>query len=161
MKPTKGSKMITAPKPIRLRPMAELMEEIKNLEIYLDKLNKYRHLVEQTNHTQKTPEGIMSEITEIVCGVRKITKPELFRGRASQHISDARFIIFHIATTHTRLSTSAIGRYFDMDHGAVSHGQKRAKELCSTDKHFDASWRASESLFLKSQETKTTNKPKQ
>lgn len=152
--------MKTPPKMIRLRPLAALMEEIKNLEFYLDKLNKYRHLVEQTNNIQRSPEGIMSDITEIVCGVRKITKPELFRGRGAQHISDARFIIFYIATAHTRLTTSAIGRYFNKDHGSVCHGQKRAKELCSTDKHFAADCLAAESLFLKAQETPTNNKHK-
>lgn len=75
-------------------------------------------------------------IVETVSGVMGATSLEIFgRGRTRRE-SDARHTAMWCVSKKLRMTVSAIGSYFDVDHSAVVHACRKVEVLAATDERF-------------------------
>jgi chromosomal replication initiation ATPase DnaA len=72
-----------------------------------------------------------AEIAYVFC-----LEPELILGRAKSYwVTEARFVLYDILT-QTGASMSQVGYWLGRDHGAISHGVKRCREMAAVDSNY-------------------------
>lgn len=74
-------------------------------------------------------------IENIVCQGEKVTPADLQVRTRKTKIKETRQIVMYFAT-EKKVSRSAAGRYYGLDHATVCHARKLVENLCFSDKDF-------------------------
>lgn len=134
---------------IYLRPLRELNAEIEILQNYYSRLVVERDLVFKVERMKLNPtdHGLMDAIAKIACAVRGVKLEQLFDGTRPEILAHTRFIIFYVARNHASLTLERIAKHFNMDHGSVISGIKRAEDFMVR-RDFAKDLKAVETAFL-------------
>lgn len=130
--------------------LSQILREIEKCRVRekaLLELHAVRLRVAQLEPGQRLESLVI--LSKVVSRIRGVSLDALKCKQRTQPLSDARFVFYHLARKHTRLTLGQIGAELGFnDHGTVLHGCQRAVQLIEVDPTFRQFVAKAEAAFL-------------